>query len=75
MNAIQIQNRALKIAGCAWTDRERVGTLGDQLRAVAAMPSRGGEFELSDADRAELIRLGHIADSTLRRHEDLGSAE
>jgi len=65
----EICRRAREIAGCLWSDRQHIGTLADQLLAVAATPDAGTDGDLTDADRRELRALAaEIADA---RAEDI----
>jgi hypothetical protein len=59
----EISRKALSIAGCLWEDREKTGTLTEQLRSVAAEPAHGTDGDLTAADRADLLKLAAQAAS------------
>ena len=66
MTTEEIMRRASEIAGACWDDRERIGTLYDQLHYAASTPAVGSDDDLTDDDRAELIALA----DTYRRQSD-----
>lgn len=57
MNTHEISRKASSIAGALWDDRDKTGTLAEQLRAVAAEPAHGTDGDLTDGDRAALRDL------------------
>ena len=57
MTAQEICRKASKIAGAAWDDVDRVGTLPDQLLAVARWRNRGSDGDLTEKDRRKLLDL------------------
>ena len=61
MNKTEIMRKASEIAGALWDDREKTGTLAEQLTAVASGISHGTDGDLSDRDRSDLIALAEIA--------------
>lgn len=71
MKTNEINSRATKIAGCAWTDCEVEGTLAERLRAVADAPAAGGDCDLTDSDRRELRILADEAEAP--RYQAVGS--
>ena len=60
--AQEISREASEIAGAAWDDREKVGSLADQLREVAGWRNMGTDGDLSRADRQSLLSLAEEAD-------------
>lgn len=59
----EISRKASEIAGAAWDDREREGTLAEQLRAVANWRNMGTDGDLTESDRSKLLELADTADS------------
>lgn len=57
MNRSEISLKASQIAGAAWDDRSKTGTLAEQLTTVADWRNMGTDGDLTDADRAELRKL------------------
>ncbi len=62
--ACTIGRAASRIAGCLWEDREKTGTLAEQLQTVANTPIRGTDGNLTPKDRTALLALAKRARST-----------
>ncbi len=62
MTTQEISRKASEIAGAAWDDRDREGTLADQLRAVAEWRNLGTDGDLTEKDRRELRNLAEEAE-------------
>lgn len=61
MNRTEIISQASTIAGALWDDREKTGTLADQLRTAAGEREHGTEGDLTAEDRAALLSLADAA--------------
>lgn len=57
MTRSEISSKASKIAGAAWDDRSKTGTMAEQLSAVADWRNMGTDGDLTEADRAALRNL------------------
>lgn len=64
MNTQEISRKANEIAGAIWEDRDRNGSLGDQLLAAANWINLGTDGDLTDEDRRALLSLAEAARST-----------
>jgi hypothetical protein len=62
MNRTEISIKASNIAGALWDDRQKTGSLAEQLRAVASEPAHGTDGDLNAEDRAALQSLATTAE-------------
>lgn len=61
MTIQEISRKANDIAGAIWEDREREGTLSDQLETAANWRNLGTDGDLTAEDRRELRALAQEA--------------